>query len=30
MAKHIEAIDMLKGITIILVVIGHALGGGYR
>lgn len=27
MAKHIEAIDMLKGITIILVVIGHALGG---
>lgn len=27
MAKHIESIDVLKGITIILVVIGHAVQG---
>lgn len=27
MTKHIESIDMLKGITIILVVIGHAVQG---
>lgn len=27
MAKHIEAIDVLKGITILLVVIGHAVQG---
>lgn len=27
MKKHIESIDMLKGMTIILVVIGHALQG---
>lgn len=27
MTKHIEAIDILKGITIILVVMGHALQG---
>lgn len=27
MTKHIEAIDILKGITIILVVIGHAVQG---
>lgn len=27
MTKHIEAIDVLKGITIILVVIGHAVQG---
>lgn len=27
MAKHIEAIDVLKGIIILLVVIGHAVQG---
>ena len=27
MTKHIESIDVLKGITIILVVIGHAVQG---